>query len=113
MAEAPSNPDRLAAFLRDNGAAALYFSDAGCNVCVALKPKVLALFAEAFPRIAIADVDCTKLPEVAAQLGVLAAPTLIVWFDGKEWLRRYRTFSLPELEDELQRPYSIYFSDEP
>ncbi len=111
MPEILSTPQQVDAFLQTHGAAALYFSSPDCNVCAALKPKVFELFAHDFSAMAVAEVDCTIAPEVAAQLGVLAAPTIVVYFDRAEWLRKVRNVSLPQLADELQRPYSVYFSE--
>lgn len=103
------SPDDLDAFVRDHAAAALYFSGPDCSVCTALKPKLLELLSCDFPAVAVAEVDCSTAPELAAQLTVFTIPTLIVYLDGAECLRRTRSFSLVQLADELQRLYSLFF----
>jgi len=89
--------------------AAVYFTGPDCGVCTALKPKLLRLFAERFPDLAVAEVDCGVQRELAAQQGVFTLPTLIVYLDGREGMRRARSFSPGQVEAELERPYSICF----
>ena len=96
-------------FLRQQPAAAVYFSGPDCSVCTVLKPRVMELLLQRFTSVATAEVDCAAAPELAAQLGVLTIPTLIVYFDGSELLRKVRNFSPAQLADELARPYSLFF----
>jgi len=97
-------------FTRSNPLAAVYFSGPDCGVCNVLKPKLLQLLADRFPAVAVAEVDCSLHRDVAAQQGVFAVPTLIIFFEGREGMRKARAFSPAEVEAELERPYSI-FSD--
>lgn len=103
--------DHFDAFLRQYPAAAVYFSGPDCSVCQVLKPKVLALLAQQFPQLALAEVDCGRSSELAAQQSVFTVPTLVVYFDGRELLRKVRNFSLRELAEELERPYALFFGD--
>ena len=96
-------------FIESNRAALFYFSTPQCNVCKILKPKVQELLNEKFPKIKMAYVDCETMKEVAAQNRIFAVPTILVFIDGKEFLRKSRNISLLEFSDELERPYSLYF----
>ncbi|MBI1933199.1 MAG: thioredoxin family protein [Ignavibacteriales bacterium] len=96
-------------FIESNRAALFYFSTPQCNVCKVLKPKVQELLNEKFPKIKMAYVDCETMKEVAAQNRIFAVPTILVFIDGKEFLRKSRNISLLEFSDELERPYSLYF----
>jgi thioredoxin-like negative regulator of GroEL len=49
-----------------------------------LKPKVIEMIAESFPQMKMVFVESDKLPELAAQNRVFAAPTIIVFFAGRE-----------------------------
>jgi hypothetical protein len=51
------------------------------------------------------------LPEVAAQNRVFAVPTLLVYFDGREYIRKSRNIGIGELEREIERPYSMIFGE--
>jgi len=103
----------LEALLQREPAVALYFTGAGCGVCTALRPRVEALLARRYPRMTWATVDCSRHPEVAAQQGVHAVPTLLVFFAGRETVRKGRSFALTELDQALERPYHLLFSEPP
>ncbi len=101
--------DELNGFLQQHPAAAVYFSGPDCGVCKVLKPKLLTLLQAQFPALALAEVDCAAAPELAAQQTVFSIPTLVVYFDGSELLRKARNFSPAQLADELERPYALFF----
>lgn len=101
--------DEFSNFVQNNVAAAIYFSAPDCGVCQSLKPKVLDLFRQEFPKIRLAVVDCAEAVELAAQQGIHAVPSLLVFFDNRESLRLSRNFSLAVLRDDLTRPYSLLF----
>ena len=86
-----------------------YFSTPDCRVCTSLKPKLEALIGERFPRMAGVYVDCATLAEAAAQYSVFAVPTLIVFFDGRETLRRGRGVGIDQLAQEIGRLYALRF----
>lgn len=98
--------------LKDNSEALLaYFSTEACNVCKVLKPKVAEIIQNEFPRIKTVYIQSDKLPEVAAQNRVFAAPTILIFFDGREYIRKSRNIGIGELQKEIERPYSMMFSD--
>jgi thioredoxin-like negative regulator of GroEL len=88
-----------------------YFSTQTCNVCKVLKPKVAELIQNEFPKIKLAYIKSDILPEVAAQNQVFAAPTILVFFDGREYIRKSRNIGISELLREIERPYSMFFSE--
>lgn len=90
-----------------------YFSTPDCGVCRVLKPRILELLAARFPRIASVHVDCAALPEAAAQFSVFNVPTVLAYFDGREWARKTRSFGLEELAEALARPYAGLFGEGP
>ena len=87
-----------------------YFSTTECNVCKVLKPKIFEMISSEFPEITPVYVEINHSPELAAQKRIFAVPTLVVYFDGREFFRKSRNFGLNELRDELQRPYGLMFS---
>ncbi len=98
-------------FIESNGASLVYFSTPQCNVCKVLKPKVNEFISEEFEKIQMAYVDCELLKEVAAQNRIFAVPTILVFFDGKEFFRKSRNISISEFRTELERPYSMFFEN--
>lgn len=93
--------------IQNNPAVMLYFSAPTCNVCHALKPKLLEAFAENFDAFEIVSVDISKTPEIASHYSVFAIPTLIVFLDGREFLRKSRHMSVGEVVEAVRRPYEI------
>jgi len=87
----------------------VYFSTDACSVCHVLKPKVEELIQTKFPKVKLAYIKSDELPEIAAQNQVFTAPTLLVFFDGCEYIRKSRNIGLSELEKELDRLYSMMF----
>lgn len=104
------NSDELNTLLNEKNAALVYFSTTGCSVCKVLKPKVAELIDKNFPEIFPAYVEMNRASELAAQNRVFVAPTIIVFFEGKEYIRKNRSFSLDELKSEIERIYTRMFS---
>jgi thioredoxin 1 len=95
--------------LANNDAVLAYFSTEICSVCKVLKPKVAGMIANEFPKMKMIFIESDKLPELAAQNRVFAAPTVVVFFAGRETIRKSRAFGLDELGKEIRRPYSLIF----
>lgn len=104
--------DLLEALLLEHPGVVVLFTDTSCRVADAVEPKLAALLRERFPALRYTVVSRTDAPELLAQWGVLAFPTVIAWFDGKETARFVRAFSLDAVAEALERPYSILFGDE-
>ena len=88
-----------------------YFSTEACNVCKVLKPKVAELIQTEFPKVKLIYIKSDILPEVAAQNQVFAAPTILIFFEGREYIRKSRNIGINELYRELERPYSMIFEE--
>lgn len=104
-------PDELERLIQSEAALLVYFSTGSCNVCKSLKPKVDTAVQNEFPEIKAVYVPSDVLPEVAGQHRVFTAPVVLVFFHGRETIRKIRTFSVEELVHEIRRPYSIVFSE--
>jgi len=101
--------DEFDRVLADNEAVLAYFSTEDCSVCKVLKPKVSEMLLESFPLMKMIFIESDKLPELAAQNRVFMAPTVIIFFAGKETIRKSRAFGVDELNSEIRRPYSLLF----
>ena len=109
MPEFLSDQAALERFVHSHQICVLYYSAPDCGVCAALKPKLSAMLEQEFPKLAFAEVDCALSPALAAGYSVFAVPTLIVFTQGKESLRKSRSFGLGVLAAELERPYSLVY----
>lgn len=95
--------------IQQQDAVLAYFSTNECSVCKVLKPKVVSTIEEFFPEMLTVYVEMNSAPLLAAQNRVFTAPTIVVFFAGKEYIRKSRSFSLDELKTEIERIYSRMF----
>ena len=96
--------------VKENLAVMLYFSAPSCNVCHALKPKLFDAIESYFIEFKIISIDVSQEQEIAAHYSVFAIPTVLVFLDGREFLRKSRHMSVDEVVREIQRPYEIMLS---
>lgn len=101
--------DEFNRFIKENEGTVVYFSTPTCNVCKILKPKLLDILSNKFPKMHFAYVNVEEAQELAAQNQVFAAPTILFHLDGKEFIRKSRNINLNMLAEELDRPYSMMF----
>ncbi len=104
------NLESLRNLIADETAIAVYFSSPNCGVCHALLPKVEHMFSERFPMAKLVLIQTEKSPEICGAFGVFSAPTLVVFFEGKEFLRKVRNMGIDEIRKKIERPYKIIFS---
>ena len=96
--------------IKENLAVMVYFSAPSCNVCHALKPKLLDALESNFKEFVIESVDISKDEDIAPHFGVFSIPTVLVFLDSKEFLRKFRHMSVDEVIREIKRPYEIMTS---
>jgi len=96
--------------IKENLAVMVYFSAPTCNVCHALKPKLLEALDKNFDKFIVESVDVSQEQDVAAEFGVFAIPTVLIFLDGREFLRKSRHMSVDEVMREIKRPYEIMLS---
>lgn len=107
MSNEINNLDDYLNVKRNSPAVLFYFSTPDCTVCKVLKPKLVQLLNTKFPKITFQYVDLSKDREIAAQNSIFTVPTIQIYFEGKEFLRRSRNLSLNVLSEELSRPYKM------
>lgn len=100
----------LEAKLKNELAFVLYFSSPSCSVCHVLRPKLMEALANEYPNIGRYHADISLTPEIAARFQVFSAPTIIVFFEGREFIRKGRAMSIDGLLQEIKRPYELMTS---
>lgn len=85
----------------------LYFRNDNCPPCIALRPKVEELIREDFPRMRLEILNAVDDPELGPSFKVFAHPTILVYFEGKEYLRKSKYVSMEELKDSIARYYRM------
>ncbi|MCX6075736.1 MAG: thioredoxin family protein [Campylobacterales bacterium] len=104
------NIEEIQLIVKENPAVMLYFSAPTCNVCHALKPKLLEAIGKNFEKFKIISIDISTSQEIAAYFSVFAIPTVLIFLDGREFLRKSRYMSVDEVIREIKRPYEIMMS---
>jgi len=99
--------EKLQTTIKEEVGVLLYFSGEHCNVCHALRPKFRKLFDTQFPKLKQVYLDAQEYAEISAYYNVLSLPTMIVFLDGREFIREGRSVSLHKMTEQLQRPYAM------
>ncbi|MGI9531724.1 thioredoxin family protein [Lutimonas sp.] len=97
--------------IEENRGVLLYFATNSCSVGEALEPKVRTLMSAKFPKIVFHFVDMNLLPEFSASKEVFVEPTVLVFIDGKEYLRKSRHIGVGELDAAIERLYALAFEE--
>ncbi len=103
--------EQLEALKKSEVALLILFGGKDCNVCHAVKPKLIKLITDNYPKMKMVYVDCHVVVDVCSQNGVLSLPTLQVFFSGQRFIEEVRTFSLGKVQQEIARPYSMVFEN--
>lgn len=99
--------EELQTTIREEVGVLVYFSGEHCNVCHALRPKFKELFDSEFPQIKQIYLDAHENAEISAHYSVFSVPTMLVFLDGREFVREGRAVSMHKLSEQLQRPYGM------
>ena len=97
--------------IKENRGVLMYFATNSCSVGEALEPKVRNLLHIKFPKLVFTFVDMNEVPEFIADHQVFAEPTILLFLDGKEYLRKSRHIGVNELELAIERNYHLAFEE--
>lgn len=96
------------AIANDEALIAYFYSD-HCAPCISLRPKVKEMIEKDYPKMNLHFINSEKFPEMTAEFGIFSNPTLLVFFDRKEYLRKSKYVSIPEMKQGIQRLYDMMF----
>lgn len=99
----------IQSLITDKTAVLLYFYNDTCAPCLILRPKVQEMVKADFPRLDFRLINAEQFPATSAEYGVFASPTLLVFFEGKEYIRESKNISISELRDKIERIYNMVF----
>lgn len=103
-----SNKDKLEEYIKTKDAVLVYFSGNNCSVCHSLKPKIEKEVQRNYPKIELFEVKVDEHKEIASNFSVFSIPTILVFFDSKEFKRYGRNISISMFIEELKRPYTLF-----
>ncbi|MBL1226018.1 thioredoxin family protein [Enterococcus sp. BWR-S5] len=93
-------------FIEAHEFAFIYVSQPDCSVCHSVLPKLKELL-KSYPDIALGEVDGAEVPQVTAAYQVFSAPTLLLFINGKEYIREGRFVQFQKLTFDLDRLYTF------
>lgn len=106
-----SDYNQLLQIANNNSAVILYFFSNNCAPCASLRPKIKELVETHFSEIKLVLIDAENTPEVSAKFGAFSFPTIIIFFEGKEYRRESKYISIPQLKESISRPYNMIFGE--
>ena len=104
------NEKKLDELVNHSDAIIVYFYSDHCPPCLSLRPKVEQMMELDFPRMQLVYVDAERHPHLAAKFSAFSLPVLVLFFEGKEFLRFSKYISISELKESLGRIYELYYS---
>ena len=105
----PESVEQLKSVLDKESGVLVYFYNDDCQPCISLRPKVDDLIHQSFPKMKLIWINSKTYPELPASYQVFAHPTILVFFDGKEFKRFSKYVSVVELKESISRYYQLIF----
>ena len=102
-------PEELKQKVADARGIVLYFKNDKCAPCMALRPKVEELVYNQFPEMEFVILDTVRQPLLSSAYNVFANPTILVFFEGKEYIRKSKYIGTNELAQEIDRFYQMVY----
>lgn len=96
-----SNVEELAAYIEQQPLCLLFIKTEDCGVCDVMLEKIMRLL-ESYPNVEKVVVSLEDMREIAAKYLVLTAPTVLLFYGGKEIVRESRFISLENINRILQ-----------
>lgn len=97
-------------FIKNQQFSFLYISKNNCGVCQALLPQVTNLLKK-FPLIKLGMINADNVEEIVGRFSIFAAPTLLFFVDGKEYIREARFVHIQVLEEKISRIYQMLVTE--
>lgn len=94
-------------WIDENTLAFLYISQPNCSVCHGLLPQVKQLM-ENYPKIKTAHINTEHTPEIAGKLSIFTVPVLLLFVEGKEYIREARIVHMDLLKEKIDRIYEHF-----
>ena len=102
--------NNLAGQIKNNTALLVYFFSPGCVACNSLHPKIEEMTTTRFPKMKLVSIDASLNPALTSEAGVYSAPTILVFFEGREYIRESKYISVKQLEEKIGRYYDMVFN---
>lgn len=92
--------------LKNKGITLLYFASPTCSACPAIKSKLEAELVK-FPNISAYEIPPFNTEKILADFSIFTFPAILLYIDGKEYIREARYFSVEKLIRDIERYYKL------
>lgn len=99
-----SSLETIEEFIHDHQLASLYISRPNCSVCHGLLPQVEKLMMQ-YPKINLGHINVAEVEEVAGRYSIFTVPVLLLFVDGKEYIREARIVHTQLLNEKINKIY--------
>lgn len=82
----------------------LYITQPNCSVCHGLQPQIERIL-QKYPHIYSYRIDASNVTEVAGRFNIFTAPVLLLFVNGKEYIREARIVQTGLLDDKISKIY--------
>lgn len=96
--------------IENNEIVLAYFTSTDCNMCKDLYPKVEIMLKD-FPNVKGIRAEVDKTLTIVGAYNVLTVPTMILFVQGKETIRKSRQISIQEFTQSINRYDKLLFED--
>lgn len=99
-----TNIEEVESFVEKHELSFIYISRDDCSVCHGLLPQVKQLL-QKYPEIKNGIIDADEVMEVAGKFSVFTVPVLLLFVEGKEYLREARIVQMQLFDEKLNNIY--------
>lgn len=103
-----TNVEEVESIIKDNEMVLTYFTTTDCNLCKDLFPKIEKMLEE-YPNIVGVRGEVDKNMALVGGFSVYTVPTIILYVQGKETIRRSRQIGIGEFSEATNRYYQLLF----
>lgn len=100
--------EELQSIISEEPAVLAYFYNDNCAPCISLRPKIIEMVDNNFPKMQLYFVNSDKR-KISSNYAVYDNPTILIFFDRKEYIRASKYVSTAQLSDQIMRYYSMIF----
>lgn len=100
------NEKTIENLLKNKGITLLYFSSPTCSACTAIKSKLEVELVK-FPNISAYEIPPFNTEKILANFNIFTFPAVLLYINGKEYLREARYFSVEKLIKDIERYYKL------
>ena|SRR5690625_1701113 len=101
--------EEISDFINTHQLSFLYISRSNCSVCHGLLPQVQQIM-EKYPEIKLGHIDADQVMEVAGHFSVFTVPVLLLFVDGKEYVREARIVHMDLFDQKISKIYENIIS---